>query len=322
MAIPRAVREAADKADELHKRRYEALPESEPNPTDQSQESAPESSDPSDVDVHHEATSKTTQEGNGGNPPTSEPPAPPKDEPWEQRYKVIEGKYRAEVPRMAAENRDLRNKVDDLAAQVESMKSQAVSSKAPLINEADREKYGDDLLDVIKRAAQQETAGKDVEIADLQRKLDSVQSKTAQSLEVSFYDRLNSMAPDWVSINSEDGFLRWLDEYDELTGRTRQDLLSMAEQDRDAERVARFFNKWKSGQSGQQTNQSNHTQDPARHQAPDTRRNVQAPPGKRYFTRGEIGQFYSDCRRGIIKNKDMVAMEAEIHLAQIEGRIR
>lgn len=318
MAIPRKVREAEEKANELHKQFYEnrnGIQNPEPDPVDPN----PAPNEPSDPSAEDPPTDPTLN-GNGGIPPL-EPPAPPQDDKWEHRYKVIEGKYRAEVPRMAAENKELRSQMAELAAQIESLKSQAEANKAPLITDADKEKYGEDLLDVIQRATQQATTAKDAEIADLKRRMEQVVTTTAKTTEASFYDRLNTLAPNWVTLNSDERFLSWLDEYDELTGRSRQDLLEMAEQERDAERVARFFTKFESMQSGN-TNVPPPPVNREKHQVPDSRNTNTAPPAKRYFTRKEISDFYAACRSGRISSKDMVAMEAEIHAASVEGRVR
>lgn len=305
MALPRKVREAADKADAIHKQFYENPPMDDPALlTDPEPDPAP-----NDPPIDSAA------------PPPIEQPDPPKDEPWEQRYRVIEGKYRAEVPRLASENKELKTQVQNLYQEIESLKSQAVQAQAStLISDADREKYGDDLLDVIKRASQQANAAKDAEITELKRRLDNVNETTIRSVEVSFYDQLNTLAPDWVDINSDENFLRWLDEYDELSGMTRQDLLSNAEQSRDAKLVARFFNKYKSEAAAR--NNQRHNPAVQQHVVPDDNKRVTAPPGKRYFTRKEIANFYAACRAGRVPAKDQVAMEAEIHAASLEGRIK
>lgn len=309
MAIPRAVREAAERADAIHKQMYEQTPVE--TQTDPVVTPVPTPEDPPTP----EAVTPTEPVV----APPTELPDPQKEDPWEHRYKVLEGKYRAEVPRMAADNRDLRTKLDSLSQQMEQLKSQAETPKTSLINQEDREKYGDDLLDVIKRASQEQISAKDAEIADLRRKLDGVFQDTAKSAEVNFFDRLGQIAPDWVTINGDESFLRWLDEYDEFTGKTRQDLLSDAENAKDAERVARFFNKWKASQ----VNTVAQSQTALESQvAPDSNRIVVPPVGKRIFSRGEIAQFYAAARRGEMTAKEMVAMEAEIHSATIEGRIR
>lgn len=306
MAMPRAVEEAAKRAEELHAQLY-SQPNTEP-PADPDNQTDPDTA-PQDPPAGQSATD-----------PQDQPPADqPKEDPWEHKYKVMEGKYRAEVPRLAAENRDLRQKFDALTAQFESFKSQANEPAQSLISPEDREKYGDDLLDVIKRTAQEQVAAKDREIEDLKRRLDGVHQDTAKTAEVTFYDRLGELVPEWVSINGEDGFLKWLDEHDEFTGKTRQELLSEAENARDASRVARFFTKWKAEQTQSVANSQRALESQV---VPDSNKVVKAPTGKRYFTRAEIAQFYQAARRGEISSKDMIAMEAEIHAATLDGRIR
>lgn len=306
MAIPKAVEKAAKRAEELHAQLY-----SQPNTEDPAAQTPNPDPDTAPQDPPADPAPQ--------DPQGQAPQDPPKDDPWEHKYKVMEGKYRAEVPRLAADNRELRQKLDSLSQEMEQLKSQASNPAQSLISAEDREKYGDDLLDVIKRAAQEQVAAKDQEIAELKRRLDHVHQDTAKTAEVSFYDRLNAICPEWVTINGDEGFLKWLDEYDEFTGKTRQDLLSDAEQARDADRVAKFFTKWK---STQQTNVANSQRALESQVVPDTNKVVKAPTGKRFFTRQEIASFYAAARRGEISSKDMVAMEAEIHAATIDGRVR
>lgn len=316
VAIPRKVQEAADRAEALHKQVYETQPDGEPQPAPtETIEPAPTGDPVPDAQGVTPPSDDTAVA-----PPTGElPDQQKKDDPWEQRYKVIEGKYRAEVPRLNADNRELRQQLEALQNEIEQLKSRGTTEPSSLISAEDREKYGDDLLDVIKRAAQEQVSAKEGEIAELKRQLESVTSTTAKTAEVSFFDQLGSLVPDWVAINAEDQFLKWLDEYDEFTGRTRQDLLSDAEKARDANRVAKFFNSWKATQQTQTTNTQRNLEAQL---TPDSNRVTAPPAGKRFFTRAEIGAFYAAARRGEVTAKEMVAMEAEIHAATLEGRIR
>jgi len=315
VAIPRKVKEAAERAEALHKQVYETKPDGEPQPTPVEN---PDPAPTGDPDPTAQAITPPAPDA-AATPPIEQPDQQKKDDQWEQRYKVIEGKYRAEVPRLNADNRELKQQLESLKNEIEQLKSRGAESGKSLISAEDREKYGDDLLDVIKRAAQEQVAAKDSEIAELKRQLESVTTTTAKTAEVSFFDQLGALVPDWVTINGDDQFLKWLDEYDEFTGRTRQDLLSDAEQARDAHRVARFFTSWKASNTTNATN----TQKALESQVtPDSNRVVKPPVGKRIFSRNEIAAFYAAARRGEVTAKEMVAMEADIHAATIEGRIR
>lgn len=315
MAIPREVQKAAERAEALHKQLYEK-PSEEPQSAPEEPVSAP-TDDPPPQDAQLQADAQPADPASA--PPTEQPDEQKKDDQWEHRYKVLEGKYRAEVPRLSADNRELRTKLDALTQEIESLKTKATTPSASLISPEDREKYGDDLLDVIKRAAQEQVAAKDTEIAELKRQLANISSDTARTAEVTFYDRLSQLVPEWVTINDDQNFLKWLDEYDGLTGKRRQDLLSEAENSRDADRVSRFFNAWK---SQQQTNTTASKAALASQVVPDTNKVATPPKGKRFFTRAEIADFYARARRGEVSAADMVAVESEIHAANIEGRIR
>lgn len=303
MAIPKKVQEAADKAEAIYQQLY----------TQQADDNT-STEPPQEPDTAPEETEEQPQD----TAPTESQEAP-QESPWEHKYKVIEGKYKAEVPRLAAQIRELSQKVSALSAENEGLKSRAPTPAQSLISPEDREKYGDDLLDVIKRAATEATAAKDAEIEALKSRLESLSTTTTKQTEVSFYDRLGQLVPDWVAVNDDDGFHSWLDEYDELTGKRRQDLLSEAEDSKDADRVARFFTRWKANQEQSKTTSQ---QALAAQVAPDGNKVVKPPAGKRYFSRQEIADFYARARKGEVRPEQMVAMEAEIHAASIEGRIR
>ena len=311
MAIPRKVKEAAEKAEALYQQVYQA--EQQPE-VQQPQEPEQAPADPPQEDPSAQQEPQATE-------PTvkAEPQDPPAEDKWEHKFKVIEGKYKAEVPRLAAQIRELSQKVESLSAENEELKSKPAAAAQALISPEDREKYGDDLLDVIRRAAKEEIGAKDAEISTLKKQLEMITSSTVKQNEVSFYDRLGQLVPDWPVINDDSNFHEWLDEYDELTGKRRQDLLSEAENSKDADRVARFFSKWKTQQESSRVTTQTAL---AAQTVPDSKPVVKPPAGKRFFSRAEIADFYARARRGEISQKELVAMESEIHAASIEGRVR
>ena len=130
---------------------------------------------------------------------------------------------------------------------------------------------------------------------------------------------MGAAVPDWEELNKEDGFLKWLAEYDELTGLQRQDSLDDAVRNNDAVRASRFFNKWKEMSKEKAATVSRSLEEQV---VPAAVANSAPPAGKKIWTRGEIQDFYSKARRGEISDSDMVAIEADIHAAHLEKRIR
>ena len=94
MAIPRAVQEQADKADEYLK----ALDNSDDSASDDA------------------AVSEDTQEEHDDSPP-------PVD--WEHKFRVLQGKYDAEVPRLTQEIRQIKDQLEQTQQQKKQAEEQS-----------------------------------------------------------------------------------------------------------------------------------------------------------------------------------------------------
>lgn len=259
-------------------------------------------------------------------PPAVETPAPPavqndspppQEDSWEHRFKVLQGKYNSEVPRFASENKDLKNRLQLLEEQIDEMKN----AKPPelLVKPEEIEQYGEGLIDVARRVAREELASKDAVISKLQNEINSIKSVTTNVVSDNFFKSLTELVPDWEALNANDNFLKWLDEVDELTGETRQSLLSKAESQRDPVRAAKFFNMFKKTSQSWAANSNTSLEQQI---VPPVNQPSSSPPSKKIWTRGEISDFYDRVRRGSISDADAIAIEADITAATIEGRIR
>jgi len=309
--LPKKVREAEEKAEALYKQVYEA-------PSEAPKEPAPE--EPR-AETTEPPAQEETPEPVGSPEPESpkEEEQPADEETWEHRFKVLTGKYSAEVPRLAADNRELKNQLKFLEKQLEDLKSGKATEKQSYVKPEEVEEFGEPLIDLIRRAAREEVAAKEAEIDALKAKIDAFDSRTSKVVEVDFFEQLGKDVPDWVAINDDKNFHKWLDGYDELTGVRRQEMLSQAEQDRDARRVANFFKAFKKAGQSWAANASRKLESQV---VPESNQAVKPQPGKKIWTTQEIAKFYASVRSGNISDKDAVAIEAEIHAAQLEGRIR
>jgi hypothetical protein len=303
MSLPRAVLEAEEKADRAYEellKQQQNTENTDPPPSD------PPPSDPPPADPVPPAP-----------PADSATPPPGNEDTSEHRFKVLQGKYNSEVPRLNAENKDLKAQLQQMQHDLEVLKN----SKPPeaLVKPEEIEQYGEGLIDVARRIAREELAGKQAEIDALKSRLDSLSTTTTQNVEAAFFKSLTEMVPDWEQVNQDPKFLTWLDEFDELAGESRQSLLSRAEKSRDAARTAKFFNAYKKTSSSWAANT---TQALESQVAPSTNKAPNAPPAKKVWTRAEVADFYARARRGDIKDEDVIAIEADIMSAQIEGRMR
>jgi hypothetical protein len=302
MALPQAVERAGQLADELYEKAYGKQGE------------------PAQV------TPPTEQQ------PASPAPAPeapaPTQETWEAKYKTLAGKYNAEVPRMAADNRALKEAVSDLTAKVGTLAKQLedAQSKAPiepLIKPEEIQEFGEPLVDMARRAARevmaQAQAPMQRELTATKDELDSLKKSAGEIQWQNFIDVVTSLCPEWAQINVDQDFLTWLDGVDEFAGVTRQALLDRAKDARDAQRVARFFNGWKEAKQSKATNSRNALESQI---VPDSSSRSVPSAGKPFYTRAQVAQFYSDWRAGRFTDAEAIVTEAEINAATVEGRIR
>lgn len=310
MNLPRAVIEAERKAEEALQQLQAAR-----QPRQASQDPPP-----ADSSGSGEAPPPTPSEPVAQAPAAPAPaPQPEGDEKWEARYKTLHGKYNAEVPRLHAALKERESKLNSLTEEVEALKAQMATKHESLIKPEEVNEFGEPLVDLIRRAAREEMSTKEAEIAKLKKELESVKTTTVQNKEVNFFDKLASQVPDWMAINDDADFHAWLGEIDELTGTQRQAILSAAEEQRDADRVARLFKAFKKVQEKQQAAAATSLDSQV---APVTSR-VEAPPkGKKLWTRAEIADFYARDRRGEYSAEDAAAIEGEIQAAIREARIR
>jgi hypothetical protein len=280
--------------------------------------------------------------GSPGQPAQPAKPAPdappgaaaPKEETveyWKSRFDVLEGKYNAEVPRLAAERRAL---IEENTRLKES-KSAAPSGSAPTAPAARpseekvkelKEKYGDQFVDDFLQSftlpAGQPPAADDKtakDIADLKAR-DTARSKRE------FFDGLDIKAPVWRKLNEDEKFLTWLAELDPASGRSRQDLFDDAVASFDLARVAYFFNTYgsqtgagqpKPGGDAPKNEDATPPQPPI---DPPKGGGDKPPAGKKMWTGKEVQQFYDDVRRGRYKSDEVASIEQDILSAQREGR--
>lgn len=239
------------------------------------------------------------------------------DEKWEQRYRVLHGKYNAEVPRLNAAMKEREAELAALRGEVEALKKQ--KEKLSLVKPEEVQEFGEPLVDLIRRAAREEVAGKDQEIEALKSELKSLRSTSEQSVESSFYERLAQAVPEWMTINDDPEFHSWLAEHDEFTGYQRQQLLSDAEKRKDAVRVARFFDAFKKTKTKTEVAAANSLESQV---APVSTRTEAPPAGKKIWTRGEIADFYARDRRGEYSEEQSAVIDKEIQAAVKENRVR
>lgn len=267
--------------------------------------------------------------------PAPAPPVPPKEpeaaarpaipdapEPkdWEQKYRVLQGKYNHEVPRLQQDLKQLRGELASAVEEIGRLKSQPKPEAPPPANvkPEEIEQYGPEFVDFVRRVAGEASPKQTkADTSDLEKRVQTAEDVARHAVQRQFFTDLTSMVPDWEQKNTDDGFLRWLDEVDPMTGSARQAVFDDAYARLDVNRVAAFFKAY-GGNVGAAPSGT-----PPSMVTPSTvRGQSDVPQGKKLWQQREIAAFYTDLRAGRISAEDAARTETEIFAAQNEGRIR
>lgn len=297
---------------------------------------------------------------NGANQPAVEPPAEPQAQPepqqeptaaapvsapepspapqqpneWEQKYKVLQGKFNSEVPALHHQVKDLSRKLQEQAERTEALLRQQETKQAeqrPTADPKDVDAFGADLVEMVQRVAQQmlgNTAAKidgfmgnvEKRIVLLEQRLQGTTETVAQTAQETFYVQLERMVPDWQAINADQRFLVWLGEDDPLSGRSRQAALDAASGALDVRRTAAIFRAFLDTLPKQppKANTAVNKQVSPSSVAAAAPVQTEAPS----FTEAEVSELYARNRRKEFTPKQWEQIEQSINTAMAMGRIR
>ena len=317
MALPKAVQQQADEADRLAQLIGE--PNGQPpveEPTNALEELPPEVS----KDIPEEPVQ------------VSQIP----EETWEQKYHTFKGMYDAEVPRLHADLREMKAQQQQFLADQANQRAQAEYKSEPvksLVTEQDKEAFGSDLIDLIDRATESKVQVFREREAELLSKLDRINEQLGSVSErqgISDQDRflmgMTQQVPQWEQINTDPGFLRWLNEVDPVYGIPRQLALTTAAEAFDIGRVSTIFNAYTAMGTSNQTSKPRASEQLQSQVAP-TRSRAQATAtatdtNLKIWANADVERFYTDKRRGFLSNEEAARIEQEIQSAISEGRVR
>ena len=286
--------------------------------------------------------------------PPGEPVTPPAaPDPFEERYRVLKGKYDAEVPRLAAE-------VAALKAQIGTPQQPTVQPTPPSASPAPAtsltikeilsgdteltealasfEEAYPDVADLLVKLTEKAATVTNKKVQDVvsavNNQVQSVQEFQVESRTQRFWDVINQDIPDWQVIRDDPEFSTWLEEAEPYTGYPRAALMQDALSKFDAPRVVKFYKGFTFSKSSPPP-VINPTPIPtpfpavpgAALVAPPSGRSAApspAPPNNDPpITKAYIQQFYSEAARGTYegREKEFNTIEARINAAVTKGNV-
>jgi pyruvate/2-oxoglutarate dehydrogenase complex dihydrolipoamide acyltransferase (E2) component len=271
-------------------------------------------------------------------------PQPDADDVWKQRYLSLQGMFNSTVPQLQQQLKDL---------QAELAKSREAKPPEPppkpqgkLVTDADVQAFGGDLIDVIRRGAQEqlealqerhtaEITALRTELAKAQQGVTQVSEVQTKSVRDQFFSTLESRIPQWEQIQGTAECQNWLGSRVPGTQNTWNDALIYAAERFDVESVAEVFGEFFSRYPALNPAAA---KAPAPAPAPRNREelNRQVTPPKSHAAtptpsgdkRTYSGHEYEVESMKIVrltqqgKAKEAAALDAELNAALAEGRVR
>lgn len=254
-------------------------------------------------------------------------PKPVQDDVWEQKFNVLRGKYEAEVPRLHSQIRELTEQLQSAVSRLDSMATKPEPVADP-VAEADEEKFGSDLIEAVRRAAQAEVAKA---TKDIDKKVDAavkpVAEKQVQDANARFWNAVDSGAPDFDQVNADPRWFQFLDTRIVGTQMTHRDAANAAVAKHDATALLELVNTWKQSvapaPSPQVPGNTPSREDLNRQVAPTTRRDAAAPqPQGRVWTGAEYEAAQDPRNLHRMPKDEYEKLVAESELALQEGRVK
>ena len=317
MALPKQVQAELAEVEELER----AL-EAQRNPQAAEMDTSPE------VENETEAAPTLVEVGPADTPPTDKD-----DETFKQKYATLLGKYDAEVPRLHQQLRGVNEELEQIRQDIaaKSVEPTKPKEKVSLVTDADRAEYGEELLDVQRRVAQEVSQDYEGQIAQQNAVISQLQEKLAhtgnQVGEMDFSQKLQNAVPDWNQIDKDERWVAWLNEHDPMLRGQRRVQAQAAFDVGDVQAVSDYVTLWKATLSEPNTAKQNRQIELEKQVAPNRSATVSpttATQSSRQFTEKQVDAAWTKVRQLNTAGKyaDAEKLEAELTSAYLEGRVK
>ena len=252
---------------------------------------------------------------------------------WEQRFRVLEGKYRAELPRLHEQNRELSERLDQAIKAMESKAQEPAPQDSKLVTDADVESFGEDMVDMVRRAAREEfdalakkfAAELDKRFGAVAAKVEQTEQVVVKSAKEKFWDAVDAKHADFAAVNSDPRWFAFLDTRIPGSRLTRRTLAEKAIAELDAEALIEQVGLFKESLPKAEPQQPTKQKPSLNSQvAPNTSgaSNPSPDPVGKIWTGAEYAAALDHRNMQRMSRADYDALVAEAETAFAEGRVR
>lgn len=320
MALPQALQDANEKANELIRQQSEG------------QKSTPDTGNTEDP----KPQAQQPQENRTPEPPQQQ--QSDSEQTWEHKYRVLQGKYNADTKKLNEQLQEAQKRSQDPSLQhrIQALESENSQLKQQLeqqqqasqptgelkLNQTLVDEYGEDFARAI---AEQSSAGSSDLINQLTQKISSLESKLNQTEQATnetagnmrmreLNAELSKHNIDFEQVNTDPLFHDWLSAIDDASGEQRNTLMNNAFQRGDINRTAYFFKAFKA-QEG-----SNFNNNPlSSHVDVTSRAPSDAAGDDNVWTKAQMDKLYADRRAGKLTDAEFQKWEQQLFSAMQQG---
>lgn len=344
--VPEAVRRAAAAADAAMKAAQPQPPQADPQPPAPANNDQITIAEPPAPTGLPERVPLTIEPAP---PPQPQPPSTPQPGPevdegtWKNRYEAMLGRFRDATTQLSAAQARMEA-LENMLATVQTAPRTPAAEPVRFLTKKDEEDMGPEMIDFVKRAAQEVAGTKIAEleatVQDLTRRLQGTVQQVETETRASMHAKLAEKLPNWQEINHDPDFHAWLTLQDPYSGVMRKKLLTDAYAQNQTARVLSIFQGFVSETAALRPAAPTEALPPApapqgqqptrptleELAAPGRARTAAAPsaPAEKQIIRtSDINNFWAAVRRGAYKGREELQRqhEEELNLAMREGRI-
>jgi len=253
---------------------------------------------------------------------------------WKQRYLSLRGLFNRRLEESTA---DLRTRISALEQENTQLKSSSATSSDEGESVGDKlnllkDRYGDEFAEAVSEMFSTELSA---QLGPLKRDVDEFRAENSKA---KFATKMSELCPEWPEINVSPDFAEWLEEFDPISARSYRELLMEAFNAGNAGRTAAIFNIYKTnsiaknkqgkGGNGNRPDASGKNEKKAMPESliqPEARgtgyQSIAENSQGKVWTMAEVTEFYHKAELGKLDLKTIRETEAEIRIADSEGRI-
>jgi len=297
----------------------------------------PETDESQEIEQEQDAQEPTQETEEKGAKHESQP-EDENSQTYKQRFAALQGLFNGEKRKVD----QLKSELASIQQQMQKLEQQKSSDNTLAADATSRDiaehlgslatEFGDDFTKALQSVVRGEVSAMlDQRMRPVEERVSQVAHNSEEAQRDVFNRTLEGLAPGWRQTYDDPMFQQWLENtVDEYAGRSFRDFFDEANQQWDAPRIAKFFNKYleATGKKTSIKDDAPKQDDPRKRLVTPGKSNAGNPAPTqqqaKIWSIAEVNKFFSDFQKGAYRGREEEAarIESDIDRANAEGRIQ